>query len=213
MSQPFKPDSMAHIDISGKTFGRWTVINRTSQLKKVTYTCRCECGTIRDVLSASLRSGKSVSCGCIKSLKKGKTIYATSRGAYVSWAGMKQRCDYNKHSEYHRYGGRGITYDPAWKDFAKFLADMGDRPEGTSLDRIDNNKNYCKENCKWSTRVEQSSNTCRTVFVDTAHGKISLKQFAKHIGVSYDALHKYHRTLGMPIDEAIIAVRRSNKRA
>lgn len=75
-----------------------------------------------------------------------------------SWSAMRRRCNNENHEQYKDYGGRGITYDPQWENFDVFLKDMGYRPEGTSLDRKDNDKNYNKENCQWGTRIEQARN-------------------------------------------------------
>lgn len=75
---------------------------------------------------------------------------------YISWIGMRSRCDYPTHRKYHLYGGVGITYDPRWKDFKTFLADMGERPEGKTLDRKENHLGYHKENCVWATPTEQN---------------------------------------------------------
>lgn len=80
------------------------------------------------------------------------------RPEYRTWEGMKRRCNNPNHPQYHRYGGRGIVYDSTWEKFENFLKDMGPRPTGYTLDRIDNNGNYCKENCKWSSAKEQQLN-------------------------------------------------------
>lgn len=77
---------------------------------------------------------------------------------YNSWDCMKQRCKNPNNKAYKNYGGRGITYDKRWEDFENFIKDMGVRPKGKTLERIDVNKNYCKENCKWATRLEQQHN-------------------------------------------------------
>jgi len=77
---------------------------------------------------------------------------------YRSWEAMKYRCNSPKHPKYENYGGRGISYCKEWEDFMNFYEDLGDRPEGTSLDRIDNDWDYCKENCRWATIEEQNRN-------------------------------------------------------
>lgn len=84
-----------------------------------------------------------------------KGVYNTT---YWAWAAMKDRCKNKNHKSFKDYGERGITYDPAWEVFENFLKDMGDRPQGLTLDRIDNNGNYCEGNCRWATPTEQSLN-------------------------------------------------------
>lgn len=95
---------------------------------------------------------------------------------YHSWNSMKNRCNNSNLKEYKNYGGRGITYDKKWEDFREFYKDMGERPEGTTLDRIDVNGNYCKKNCRWATKEEQQRN-------QRIHKN-------KYVGISYDKNHK-----------------------
>ena len=95
---------------------------------------------------------------------------------YRSWNNMKNRCNNPKLKEYKNYGGRGITYDSRWEDFREFFKDMGKRPEGTTLDRIDVDKNYCKENCRWATKEEQQRN-------QRTHKR-------ENVGITFDEKHK-----------------------
>lgn len=91
-------------------------------------------------------------------LKHGYSPKGIRTPTYQTWVAMKVRCNNPKHPFYKHYGGRGITYDPRWDDFAVFLADMGERPDGKSLDRIDNDGNYELTNCRWATQSEQAKN-------------------------------------------------------
>ena len=111
---------------------------------------------------------------------------------YISWVGMMQRCNYVGHAKYALYGGRGITVCERWHEFENFLADMGERPIGKSLDRIDSNKGYSPENCRWSTKSEQMRNTRRAL---TFEGK-PLAQWAEESGVPYQTLKARLRDQG-----------------
>jgi hypothetical protein len=120
----------------------------------------CECGEEFECYEDNVRRGRTTSCGCLRSAwaKAQFTthgMYATP--SYASWHHMKARCNNKNHEFYHRYGGRGITYDPKWETFEGFYEDMGEKPgKGWDIDRIDNDGNYCKENCQWLTRSENA---------------------------------------------------------
>lgn len=107
---------------------------------------------------------------------------------YNCWANLRRRCDNPNNPRYSSYGGRGITYAEEWKQFKNFLADMGECPEGMSLDRIDNNGSYCKENCRWANRRQQQRNR-RSNRLITYKGKTqSVVEWAEELGVKVSAL-------------------------
>ncbi len=120
--------------------------------------CRCDCGNIKQILMMHLVRSKIKSCGCHRTMTSTKHGMWESR-EYSSWENMVQRCTNPKSRKYHLYGGRGITVCDRWiKSFKVFYEDMGPRPANTTLDRIDSDKGYYKENCKWSNPREQLVN-------------------------------------------------------
>jgi hypothetical protein len=157
---------MQMLDLTSLTFGRWTVLSRSAntQQGQARWLCRCECGTESVLTGSVLRGQVSRSCGCLKSertiernTKHGHATGGISK-TYHSWAGMVARCTNPKHRSFSGYQGRGITVCERWKTFDNFLADMGEKPEGTSLERRDNDAGYTPENCVWATNHEQAIN-------------------------------------------------------
>lgn len=134
------------------------------------FLCRCQCGCERIVASSSLRSGGSRSCGCLTREATGRRsrTHGESRSpTYRTWQNMVERCRNPSASNYHRYGGRGISVCDAWAaSFPAFVRDMGSKPgHQYSLDRIDNEMPYQPGNCRWATRKEQARNTSMTTLI------------------------------------------------
>jgi len=144
----------------GKSFGEWTVISYShTNGNNHQFNCKCSCGTEKVVCGSSLRRGKALRCvECKRKLHSGHGHGMKSTSIWVIWMGIKARCLNPNNNAYHNYGGRGITVCEKWKDFLGFYEDMGDRPEGLQIDRIDNDDGYCKENCRWVTPKENCNN-------------------------------------------------------
>lgn len=102
---------------------------------------------------------------------------------------MKNRCTNQKYEGFSRYGGRGISYDQSWETFENFLRDMGQPPPGMSLDRIDNDRGYCADNCRWATPTQQTRNRGIAKTVEINGEIVALAEAAKMLGISYSALH------------------------
>lgn len=175
----------AFIDITGQKFNKLTAIK---YLGNQNWLCKCDCGNDSITTAGRVKSGNTKSCGCVKRSVLG--ISTTKHGmagtrTYRIWKSMRNRCNNPKTPRYKDYGGRGITICKRWNKFENFLADMGECPDGMSIDRVNNNKGYSPSNCKWSTTSEQASNTRNTIKVK---GK-TLVQLAKETGISYSTLY------------------------
>ena len=159
------------IDLTGQKFGRLVVVGdseKRSARGHVLWSCHCDCGNDVVVRADNLLKGGTKSCGCYqkemgilhgKVIKHGHSAKATRSRTYVTWQTMKARCLNEKSTSYKNYGGRGITVCDRWlHSFENFLEDMGVRPDDTSIDRINNDGNYEKGNCRWATAKEQAYN-------------------------------------------------------
>lgn len=160
------PTRKTFINVLGQTFGRLTVtkfLGRYANHNGIIWECQCACGTVCRVPTSSLTVGGQKSCGCWRKesfIKRFTTHGMTGSTEYNAWLSMWARCTNPKLSEWHRYGGRGITVCERWKDFASFLEDMGLKPSPKhSLDRWPNRDgNYEPSNCRWATQQQQMRN-------------------------------------------------------
>lgn len=190
---------MAAIDMTGVRVGRLLVRRRSGSDRngKAQWLCKCDCGSSKVVNGRLLRKRSVRSCGCFRkeylrtSMRKRATTHGKSRSrTYQSWVRMISRCTNTKDPSWPRYGGRGISVHQPWRDsFGRFLSDMGERPIGTSLDRIDNDSGYRPDNCRWATNKQQCRNTSRNHIL-TLNGKSkTLTEWAEEIGITRNTLY------------------------
>ncbi len=184
-------------DITGASFDEWLVLAFVGvQGGKARWLARCGCGEVRVVAGNTLLTGASRSCGCVgdrafaaRLQRHGHARVSEGRSpTYRSWQSMMDRCYNPARRWYARYGGRGITVAARWHDFAAFLADMGERPQGTWLERSDNDKGYELGNCVWATPVQQQANKSTNVVVEYRGERRSLAEWARALNLSYQTL-------------------------
>lgn len=211
-------------NIIGQRFGRLVVIAKTKMDSITRWRCRCDCGKETIVQKASITSGRTQSCGCLQremASKASKKHGMSHTGIYKIWNAMRQRCENPNVKGFRHYGATGITACKGWLTFDNFFADLGHRPRGKSLDRIDNSLGYfcghCSEcvsyaqldNCRWATRREQANNTHRNRFV-TFNGQIhSIAEWARRLGIAPNTLHTRLTTWSL---ESAMTLRGKQKR-
>ena len=190
---------MKMIDLTGQTFSRLTVIQRGENTSKgqARWICRCVCGNETQVFGSALRNGHSRSCGCLKdetTVARNTTHGHATHGispTYHTWSGMIARCTNPKHRDYKRYGKRGITVCERWlNSFADFLADMGEKPEGMSIDRRNTDGNYEPDNCQWADKTAQSRNKSNNRIIEFNGESKTLIEWAESLHISQSTLRE-----------------------
>lgn len=184
---------------TGQRFGRLRIVRETNpattpsgQIQR-RFVVVCDCGQQFDVLLASLRSGNTVSCGCYSrevtsALKPGVLHGMSHTRTHKSWLAMRERVSGKYEKDVRNYQSRGITICERWSVFENFLADMGERPKGTTLDRIDNDGNYEPGNCRWADAMTQGVNRRTTRFVTMNGERLCLLHAAARLGVHYTTI-------------------------
>lgn len=201
------------LNLVGRKFGRLTVVARAPAQNSGMQLCRCDCGKMVKTSTGSLRSGSTVSCGCRRREhwdSFGRTHGQSRTHTWWSWQSMISRCTIRRTASWRSYGGRGIRVCKRWcgkNGFQNFLADMGKRPIGHTLDRKKVNGNYTSKNCRWATDLEQANNTTRTVRITMDGETLSLSEWCKRTGIERQTLTArlavgwdVRRALTQPVD-------------
>jgi hypothetical protein len=176
-------------NIAGRRFGKLTALRMLHTNKGgggATWECLCDCGNIKNVQIGNLRPRGIISCGCIRESRRYTLggLCKKHKSTYNSWKDMLSRCDDSTHPSYKNYGGRGIKVSEDWHKFENFLFDMGPKPPGRSIDRIDNDVGYSKENCRWADRKTQARNTRKNHWVEINGQRKIIADWALELGIS-----------------------------
>ena len=186
------------IDLTGRVFGRLTVLSFAGVGRNghARWRVRCICGVEKVTSGQSLRAGNSTSCGCyqrevsaIRGLTLNKVHGMHRAPTHDSWTCMLQRCNNPKNKDYKHYGARGITVCDRWRSFDNFLADMGERPEGKTLDRWpDKDGRYEPGNCRWATAREQAQNMRSNRLIEHAGETLCVAEWARRTNITVHCL-------------------------
>ena len=207
---------MNKINLIGEKFKRLTPVKETRLRNRIAWICVCDCGNTKTVTSDDLKQKKVLSCGCLKKEldKTRKLKHGNSKTKiYNCWIGMIDRCTNPENSRYPSYGGRGIRVCERWMTLENFIEDMSPRPDGkVSIERIDNNKGYYPDNCKWATDSEQQSNkrnSCKYFFDGES---LTVAEIARRVGINKGTLNSRLKSGWGLIDATTIPVDKSRRR-
>lgn len=194
----------ASIDITSQRFGRLTVVSRgANKGRQYGWNCVCDCGNTTHIAGASLRSGYTKSCGCLRvetTRQRRSKHQMSNTSEHGIWLAMKRRCYNKNNTDYLRYGGRGIKVCDRWiNSFENFYADMGEKPYGCSIDRIDYDGDYTPENCKWSTNIEQANNKSTNARYQYGDENHTIAEWSRIVEMPQTLLRKrLHSGMKMP---------------
>lgn len=187
------------LDLAGKRYGKLVAIAPDTSRSRRSWFCKCDCGKTTVLPTNKLTSGHTQSCGCIKELTtrtngfKNK-VHGRGHGkrdaTYRSWTSMRERCRHGYKGKEH-YWLNGVTVCERWNLFANFLADMGERPTGTTLDRIDVRGNYEPDNCRWATAKQQQRNRRRARYLVIDGERVALMDVADLLGIKKNAAQAF----------------------
>ena len=206
---------MQSLNLSGCRFGMLVALRKGESVgSQSRWICICDCGAESLVRLGNLRNGHTTSCGC-------KRVIATAEDktrhghfgtpTYKSWSSMLTRCQNKGNHKYLDYGGRGIKVHDSWKNFESFLADMGERREGTTLGRIDNDGDYKPGNCEWQDSKTQARNKRNTALFDFEGKSATLQEHCEAVGMHYPTAKSRIYLYGWTVDKALTTPTRQRK--
>lgn len=207
---------MRSIDLTGQRFGMLVVSEFVERNKRgmARWLCLCDCGNEAVKTLGNLRSGHSKSCGCLRSTtttreKTTHGMYGTP--TYKSWSSMITRCNNPANHKYPDYGGRGIKVCERWHAFESFLADMGERPTGKTIGRIDNDGHYDPSNCQWESGKKQGRNKRNTRLFEHNGITATISEHCERLGINASSVRSRIYTYGWGVDKALTTPIRSQQ--
>ena len=211
---------MKFIDLTGKKFGKLAVLEAARKNKNggFAWKCKCECGNEAIVSAGNLLNGHSKSCGCLRAewCKENRTKHGLENTRlYSIWLDMIYRCHNPENPNYKRYGERGILVCDEWKNDVRAFynwAMQNGYSDDLTIDRIDNNGNYCPENCRWTTKKEQANNRRSNVFITRNGETKTMKQWSFETGIPYQVVWQRIQKLGWDTERALTEPARRKKR-
>ena len=214
---------MNKIDMTGMKINMWTVLECVGKNRYGSYMwkCRCDCGTERIVEGSSVRTGTSAGCGCTrKKHNRGNLKHGGKKERlYAVWRSMKDRCLNPNNKYYDRYGGRGISIYHEWMDYAQFRDwafssgyDKNAPYRVCTIDRIDNDRDYCPDNCRWVTQKEQDNNRSSNHIITNSSGESkTLSEWSAITGIRKDTLRRRICVMHWNVDRALTEPVHRNK--
>lgn len=196
-------------DISGRRFGSLLVQSRAENNSSgsATWNCLCDCGEMRRIAGTSLRAGRHKSCGCMSprfTAERLTTHGASKTSTYRIWHGMKLRCSTKARGRTRKnYYAKGIRVCERWMAFQAFISDMGERPDGMTIERIDGSKGYQPDNCRWATLKEQANNTTKNCWLSHNGDTFTVSGWAERLSMNPNTL-LYRLRRGWSVDRALI---------
>ncbi len=199
-----------YIDLTGKRFGRLVAVSRFKIPGKpyASWRCVCDCGKKTATRTGYLTTGITRSCGCLvidtsrANWNKVRTHGWSKTPTYKIWIGMRRRCEAPNDPDYKHYGARGILVCESWHKFEVFLADMGPKPQGKSIERINNNGPYAPENCIWADQTRQQNNKRSNVWLTTGGRCLTISQWSRLLRIKHSTIRERLRR-GYSVERAL----------